>query len=399
MTYSADFTLNGTPQSDGGYIAEAGGTVDLALADGMAIDAGVVVVSLERMTKDANNIAELATDYTLSPPSATLTLTIPDEVSSWLIRVQLNGGSDGRGVQPTWTRERIIATLGPSGVRKMIPGESTEFDPTIGWSETQNDEVDALDALANGDTITPPASMDPFTGLSVTSEYRADVGVEHGYRVARWLDRRGPKHMGPIESGLTTNKRPIFDADFGDGFPVLDFALAAVLVSQLPLVTSDRFSIALRVQLPATDVTVLSVVQAYPNGDPDASRFIIAADYIAGANTSITASITDDAATTPVVASQSGRHSEWRTVIVRSNGTTIGLRVDGVNGSTASTVSLGASVMWDTTAIGTARDASDGSAVGDFTGGYLRHILVADGLAWTDAECLTVEAAFTEAWT
>jgi hypothetical protein len=72
MSTSADFTLNGTPQADGVYRATKGGTVTLALVDGLLIDAGVVKVTLERKTKGATDIPELASEYVLSPATAEL---------------------------------------------------------------------------------------------------------------------------------------------------------------------------------------------------------------------------------------------------------------------------------------------------------------------------------------
>lgn len=166
---SADFLLNDTPQSAGVYRATPGGTVTLKLADGMLIDAGVVTVTLERKTKGATDIAEIAAAYILDPPSEELDLTIPDEVSSWLVRVQLNNGSSARGVEPTWTRERVIETVGAAGIAKQLAGERTERHPERGWSDIQNDMVDVLNGALAGSlrshtenrtgTVTPDVSL------------------------------------------------------------------------------------------------------------------------------------------------------------------------------------------------------------------------------------------------
>lgn len=395
MTTSADFTLNGTPQSDGVYRAAAGGTVDLALADGLLLDAAVVKVTLERKTKGATDIAELATEYILSPASATLTLTIPDEVASWLIRVQLNGGSSGQGVEPTWTRERVIETVGAAEVAKQLAGERTERHPERGWSDIQNDMVDALDTLAGG-------GADAFAGLSVTSEYRADVGIEHSYRVSRWLDRRDYRHLDRVSIAIARAPRPpVYVADFGDHLPALQFEASTALAALVAAINSDIFSVAFRVRFPDSTVTLLALGQCPPGGDspPDGTPIIIGATYTAGANTSITASLSDDAVSTPVVASQNATHSAWHTVIVRSTGSTIRVRVDGTNGAAEDTSGLGSITLLDTTSIGCIVDGNDGTTTGTFDDGVLRHILVADGYAWTDAECLTVEAALTAIWT
>lgn len=402
MTTSADFTLNDTPQSDGVYRATAGGTVDLALADGLLLDAAVVKVTLERKTKGATDIAEIATEYILSPASATLSLTIPDEVASWLVRVQLNGGSSGQGVEPTWTRERVIETVGEAGIAKQLAGERTERHPERGWSDIQNDMVDALNTIAAGGTITPPATVDPFSGLSVTSEYRADVGVEHSYRVSRWLDRRSYRHLERVPIAIAgAPTPPVYVADFGDHLPALQFEASTALAALVAAINGERFSVAFRARFPDSTVTLLALGQCPPGGDspPDGTPIIIGATYTAGANTSITASLSDDAVTTPVVASQNATHSAWHTVIVRSTGSTIRVRVDGTNGSTADTSGLGSITVLDTTSIGCIVDGFDGTTTSTFDDGALRHVLVADGHAWSDAECLTIEAALTAIWT
>lgn len=400
MTTSADFTLNGTPASDGVYRATKGSTVTLALVDGLLIDAGVVKVTLERKTKSATDIPEIASEYVLSPATATLDLSIPHEVSSWLIRVQVNGGSSPRGVEPTWTRERVIETVGDAGVAKQLAGERTERHPERGWSDIQNDMVDAADRAAAGLAALP--SPDPLAGITVSHEWRADIGVEHGYRVSRWVDRRGHVHLGRIICDpLTSSPRPpLFDPE--DGAEVLPRLLfPGALGAMAAAITSDVFSLAFRVKFPDADVVLLSCGQCPPGSEPhpDGTSVIIGANYTAGADTSITASLSDDAFTAPVVASMTATHSAWHNVIVRSTGSTIRVRVDGTNGATANTAGLGALTMLDTIAIGCVIDGSDGLASETFDDGSLRHVIIADGDDWTDAECLTIEAALTAAWT
>mgnify|MGYP000222786746 CR=1 FL=1 len=143
-TPGAAFSLNGNTGTDG-YTATAGGVVNLALIDGMHADVQSVVARVVSKSKGASALDELATDYVFPTPSTVLALTVPDEVSSWWVEVKINGGSSTRGVEPTWTANRIISTLGPSGIRKQVPGESIQFDAANGWGGAQNDLVDALD--------------------------------------------------------------------------------------------------------------------------------------------------------------------------------------------------------------------------------------------------------------
>ncbi len=399
MTITANFTLGGTDYTDRGYVATAGGTVALALEDALSTDVKSAVVRLVSLTKNTTGITELDVDdpgFSMDPPSDGMTLTIPNEVGSWTIEVQINGGASARGVEAAWTRTRIISTVGSSGVTKTCPAERDEYDPEAGWTAAQNAMVDALDGVIDGGSTDP----DDLGVSSLTTEWRADKGVEHSYRVGIWRDRRTYRDLERIQPPITGGLRPpVFDADFGDGMPALQFPGA--MASLISAITSDVFSIAFRVRFPDSDVVLLSCGQCPPgsNPDPDGTSIIVGADYTAGGSTSITASLSDDAVSTPVVASQTATHSAWHTVIVRSTGSTIRVRVDGVNGATANTSGLGPLTLLDTTAIGCVVDGSDGSLTGTFDDGALRHVAIADGVAWSDADCLLIEAGMTDLWT
>lgn len=423
MTTSADFTLNGTPQSAGVYRATAGGTVDLALVDGLLIDAGVVKVSLERKTKGATDIAELASEYVLSPATATLTLNIPNEISSWLIRVQLNNGSDGRGVQPTWTRERVIETVGDTGVAKQLAGESTQRHTERGWSDIQNDMVDALEAIVAGGGGGP----DPFAGLDVESEHRADVGVEFGATVSRWVDQRSYKHfvtferdlalwyaLGINDEGVMTGT-PSGGVRKGLGYTAAFDADGPAIIppgglwSRSPLVlNAEEFTIALRIRMASNNgQSILSICATFPSGADDCPKLALRWTYAAGPSGQLEIDITDAALnTTTAVVSMT--HSAWHNVIIRHipgvpdplGDRTMVLRVDGVNGTPESTATISDDLApLDATSLGCDLEATNGTSPGFMSGGTaIRHILVA-ARAWSDAECLTAEAALTAAWT
>jgi hypothetical protein len=418
MTTRADFTLNDTPQSNGVYRATAGGTVELKLVDGLLIDAAVVKVSLERKTKNATDIPELATPYVLSPATATLELTIPNEISSWLIRVQLNEGSSAKGVEPTWTRERIIETVGTTGVAKQLAGEQTQRHPERGWSDIQNDEVDALETLAAGGGGGGP---DPFDGLDVESEHRADEGVEAGYFVQRWVDQRGYRHFVPFERDLTlwyvagpdveaaittaaadAVRLPLrIERDFGDGFAALSrpgFGVGG-LWSRTPLVFDlSAFTIAIRICMASGNgQTILSLTGQIPRVDlDDVPKLTISWSYTSGGSGDITARLVD-AAVAEATASKTITHSAWHTVIVRYDGSNLSVRSDGVNGA-AESFPTPDDLHVEHTSL--ACDLfPDGTANGQiFSGTAIRHILAAPR-AWSDAECLTAEAALTDIWT
>lgn len=399
---SANFTLDGTDYEDRGFVATAGGTVALALASATGVSAARV--RLVQVSKLASVIPELDVDdpgLAIDPPSATVTLTIPNEVSSWLVEVKVNNGASARGVEPTWTRTRKIWTVGASGASKNLPTERDEGDPDNGWAGAQNDLVDAVDALMDGNSPFPPI----VGNLGITSEHAADANVRHGYRVARWVDTGNARvDLERLDLAATQRGRPRFEADYGDGFPAITFAdvlgpTPVGLASQLPLITSAVFSIALRVRVPAADVTVLSVSSAYPSGDPDVTRLTVHADYTSGATTLFKATLTDDDASTPIVASATATHSAWHTVIVRCDDSTLSVRIDGTNGTGVDIAPLTTFDLFDVTTLGLSVAADDGAPTGDnFTDGAIRHIVTADGRKWTDDECAAVETAINARW-
>ena len=151
MTITANFLLGGTDYTDRGYVATTGGTVALALEDALSTDVKSAVVRLVSSSKNATAITELDVDapgFAMDPPSGGMNLTIPDEVGSWTIEVQINGGVSARGVEAAWTRTRIISTVGSSGVTKTCPAERDEYDPEAGWTAAQNAMVNVVDELS-----------------------------------------------------------------------------------------------------------------------------------------------------------------------------------------------------------------------------------------------------------
>lgn len=415
MSTSADFTLNDTPQSDGVYRATAGGTVDLKLTDGLLIDAGVVKVTLERKTKGATDIPEIAAEYVLSPATATLTLNIPDEISSWMIRVQLNQGTNGFGrVEPTWTRERVIETVGLTETAKQLAGEMTQRHPARGWSDIQNDMVDALETLAAGGGPTP--DPDPFEGLDVQTEHTAMV-VEAGKTVSRWADQRAFRHWVPFERDLMlwyecntvesivadtavdSIRKPLaYSADYDSGLPAL--SPPGGLWCRSPLVTNlAAFTIAMRIRMASGNgQSLLTLCNSFPSGVDDVPLLSLTWSYSAGPSGSFDLSLVD-AAIASADASKSATHGSWHNLVLRHTGSSLIVRVDGVNGTPVSTAALVDDLTVDASSLGCAINSTDGTSPGFMAGGTaIRHILAAPR-AWSDAECLVAEAALTAAWT
>jgi len=154
----ARFTIAGSPSSNRGYDAAELEELLLALEtptpDIYKAEFSIWKPSDPRSPLASKNAPELVLDPTdgiPSPPSAAVLVTMPTGVHSYLIRCVVNDGVEAAtGVRvPEWTFERIVSIRSASGMRKIVPGESTQYSAR-GWADAQNDEVDAA-AAAGGD--------------------------------------------------------------------------------------------------------------------------------------------------------------------------------------------------------------------------------------------------------
>lgn len=419
---SADFSLDSSLFVDRGFTATRGATVTLALQNTLGAATQTARVRLSKKTKGATGIPELATEVFLSPPTAELELTIPDEVSSWEIEVQINGGKNTAAqVIPGWTRTRIISTLSAAGNRKWLAAETDGFDPTFGWVGSQNDSVDNEENLGGG------GGPDAFAGLDVESEHRADVGVEYGSSVSRWVDQRSYKHfvtferdlalwyaLGVNDEGVMTGtpsggvrKGLGYTAEYDADGPAI--TPPGGLWSRSPLVlNAEEFTIALRIRLASSDgQSILTICAPFPSGADDAPKLVLRWTYAAGPSGQLEIDITDAALnTTTAVASMT--HGAWHNVIIRHipgvpdplGDRTMVIRVDGVNGTPQSTATITDDLVpLDATSLGCDLEATNGTSPGSMAGGTAIRQILAAPRAWSDAECLTAEAALTAAWT
>jgi len=140
---NAKFTIEGTPSADRGFDALSGATVQLQLEDQPSLD---VYKCRYYVGKTLNG--SLAPTFSggglASPPNGAVTMTLGPGVWSYEIVCEVNDGVDintGRKV-PAYYFSRIVAvrSIG-TGTRKIIPGETTEYDPVDGWTSAVNDYV------------------------------------------------------------------------------------------------------------------------------------------------------------------------------------------------------------------------------------------------------------------
>ena len=257
---------------------------------------------------------------------------------------------------------------------------------------------------ASGGGPTPP---DDFPGLGMTAEYRADYGVEHGVSVSNWNDIRGYNNLvalirdpNLLQTGLIP---PLYTSDFGDGFPAIQCnstPAARVLIGFNPLISGAIFSIALRIYIPNNNCTFLSATQTFPGFNNAATILNIYCNPVVGADNTINFDLTDDASNN-VIVQQLATKSAWHTIIFRNDGSQMSIRVDGVNGgSPQSSTGFTTFDEFDTTGFAMVVDATDGSYTGSSPSNFnTRHILVADGTAWSDPQCATIETELLALWT
>lgn len=181
---SANFTCNGSPSSARGYVATAGAALALQLEDQPALDVQSCVYSIVGRSKGAPALT-LPNGGIPSTPAAALTVPamparpLGRHAYAYRIRCQINGGKavPGASGKPDWTvttKDRIVVVRSAvADVRKVVPGETQEFDPTNGWTDLLNDLADAVEDVAASlegasDGLTPTATK--------VADYTATLG-------------------------------------------------------------------------------------------------------------------------------------------------------------------------------------------------------------------------------
>lgn len=150
---TARFTINGTAASPPGYDGTNSQTITLQLATNPAPDVYQTRFSIYNPSDPGSPLASASAPVlTLSPstgiaatPTSAVTFVLPASGShTYKVRCVINGGVQAAtgAVVPQWTFERIVAIRNASSlVRKLLPGETTEYSPR-GWADEQNTMVD-----------------------------------------------------------------------------------------------------------------------------------------------------------------------------------------------------------------------------------------------------------------
>jgi hypothetical protein len=141
MGSSAAFRIGGSPASAGGYDIAAGATVALQL-ESIAPDVLSCVFSVLRTTSGAP-VVTIAGGGVASPPTAIVDLTVPGglvDAHSWMLLSTITVEESGVVIQKT--HKRMLVFRHPTtNRRKIVKGESVEYDPVFSWPNEYNSAV------------------------------------------------------------------------------------------------------------------------------------------------------------------------------------------------------------------------------------------------------------------
>lgn len=180
---SAKFKINSTASSPPGFDATNNQAITLQLEASTAPDIYQTQFFINNPGVPSSPQSSLnAPTLTLSPssgiaatPTGTVTFTMPASgYHTYAVRCVLNGGVEAATgkVRPEWTFERVVAIRSAASVRKLLPGETTQYSAR-GWSDEQNVMVDNLAGGGGGGT--PPCAVADFTGLrAIAAAARTD---------------------------------------------------------------------------------------------------------------------------------------------------------------------------------------------------------------------------------
>jgi hypothetical protein len=133
----------------GGFDASEDDVLEVQLEDQPALDVYACAYATTVASKAAPALS-FATSGIPTTPAAALRITVPSlsgAAASWRVTCTTNNGASvaGPGGRPDFTanQKARIVSVRAGGRRKIVVGESTEYDPVFGWTAAQNDDVDA----------------------------------------------------------------------------------------------------------------------------------------------------------------------------------------------------------------------------------------------------------------
>lgn len=170
----AGFTINGDPSVNRGFVATSGQVLTVALEDPTVQSATFDVVATTGGNPTLENSGQL------SPVTGDLDITLPvTDFDSFMVRCKVTYQEGPRTVAEVY--ERLVAVVPGSGLRKILPSETVQYDPLMGWAGSFNTAVVALHEGGGGGGSPESATATPNTlALRTAGSRIAAAGFDGG---------------------------------------------------------------------------------------------------------------------------------------------------------------------------------------------------------------------------
>jgi hypothetical protein len=177
---TAQFKITGSgppsPYSDRGFDATSGQVLQLQLEDSPALDIRDCAYVQVGKSKGAPDLV-FGSGGVASPPTAAVSVTMPASgVHTYAIECRTNGGQPIRVANGPLdysknVKQRIISIRSASAnIRKMLVAETTQYSPTGGWADSQNEMVDQVEgAVAAVASVASSAAKLAVVAASTTN--------------------------------------------------------------------------------------------------------------------------------------------------------------------------------------------------------------------------------------
>lgn len=203
---TADFSITGSTSGAFASGTKAdlvqGETATFQLEASPGLDVQTTVFEVVRVGPPSATLS-LSSGGVPTTPLDAVTATIADDFAAYLVRCTINGGVDASGaLVPDWIRERIVVVR-KFGLRPIVPGERTQYDPDAGWFEALNGllqaasvgglAVEAAGASAGGGTVDLNLTTDLEDGDTAIIRaviYGQDTGGDRAWYVRTFAVER-----------------------------------------------------------------------------------------------------------------------------------------------------------------------------------------------------------------
>lgn len=177
---NAKFKISGSLSIEGGYDATHDEVLELQLEDQPPVDVFKCQYTIGQFTPDAPTPTFGSPMGIASPVGSIVELTMPGSgIHLYELTCTVNNGKDAEGKpRADYVSSRIVAIRSDQGLRKILAGETTEYDANQGWATAVNEIVEEIDTLGTGmgGMITTVTGTTPIT-VNNTNPNAPVVGI------------------------------------------------------------------------------------------------------------------------------------------------------------------------------------------------------------------------------